>query len=1437
MRISRIYVDHFGAPTGWYEQTTFDLCDTVTNEPGDACINLENGGGKTSILSYIFSCFDPRLDHWLQFLQKKTHAFKDYFARDGRPSFMIVEAIMPPKTTGGAEYPLIIGQSVVVKESADRASEVERRFFTFEATAGLRWEDLPVPDVSMAPVKTMQEFLGWVQQAYRLSGGDFYITQNQGEWMAHLEERRMIDLELLKMQVEFNRREGGSADGFLSFSTERDLVSKLLNLSMNKDQTAELRNMVGQAVDNLKSKPRLEEKLRQFGNLQQVMVPFSETAVQMVGATAALKNIDQQAVNVTSAMQRKLIETETEVKKNQESIADAEKFADKLLEDGAAAYSDHVAITGLVLKREEEVASKDLSDVAKGIAHDELHLKNLMAALARREIVAITASIHDLEVKKEAATQELKPLEEECARNGSMLRHKLEQEIAKLNESIRQLVLKRDAAWEHVTQIDQAIKELNKTSTALSQEQGTLEGTIFAAQKIFDGLISSQLVLPTDIDGAHSALDRFVVEIEEQEALLKELKAGHSEKTLALNELRQASIQANQTLSGAKNGQEPLKKYLGDHELALEKLQTNQLLIEMVQGVCDPRSLVLVGDVEKLIEQTRAEISKKAIRLDQLEGERESIVQTGLSGRNTDVELVIDALSKAGVRSARAANTYVADLRHDANEARDLVLSDPSRYLGVNVASEEWGKALSLVPALQLELAAPVTLAVASLAPANADAERMVFGPVNDAAFNREAAQVALATFEATIAQVNAERDEFVKRDALAQAVLNQLKLFQANYSHQQVVSAEVELEGLKELTAQAAELIENLSNQITDVDQSIAAITPRIEQLPIKISTLKNGKAQLLNYLDNWLGSALQAESSLKEILAKLSSIADQLHELETTKAEKAVEASKYSTQENSLRPSVVLLRTEHDQVVRHSPDFEITDASQMHSLESLRSRYSQVMALLSTEEKDRLGLIGHLLDAKRQELEKAERNYRQEFQDVDDEVVKSLMPLEVDSEIAGVRNRLAELVKARQEKQELHSDAKSAIKEYWRSREKIEPSDEMLGLADDDLRIAASNRLSFHEDQKAQRETALEQISTQKANNAKLRQALADLRSNLKNLDAAFDRKTLVAQEVVLSDDVGEMVTEIIRKLRVREEEVAKVRAAANKAYQAVIRIVGTSEFRAAEGQIAEMFAAEDLDRACADNEHISAMIADRVSALQGTLDGMVPDFERCVTEIYNQVASATSMLKHAMSITMPIGTPYVSGRSILKMSSNLQGMSTDQRKGEIAQYLNRLIETTLIPETGSEITTQCLLLFTPRETFGLQILKMEENTEFQYQPVNNMKSSGGQGTVMAMFLYMLVSHLRVDTAAKAMRGGGGPLLLDNPFANVQTRALIDAQRMLAESMKIQLICLTANADPNIIEGFHRVLRLRKAGVQKNSHRTLIEMVKATFKDEVAA
>lgn len=38
---------------------------------------------------------------------------------------------------------------------------------------------------------------------------------------------------------------------------------------------------------------------------------------------------------------------------------------------------------------------------------------------------------------------------------------------------------------------------------------------------------------------------------------------------------------------------------------------------------------------------------------------------------------------------------------------------------------------------------------------------------------------------------------------------------------------------------------------------------------------------------------------------------------------------------------------------------------------------------------------------------------------------------------------------------------------------------------------------------------------------------------------------------------------------------------------------------------------------------------------------------------------------------------------------------------------------------------------------------------------------------GVVMAMFLYMVINQLRSETPAKLKKAGGGPLILDNPFA----------------------------------------------------------------------
>ena len=49
-RISRIYLGNCGYSMAWYDGLLLDLTDPETHQPTDTIINLENGGGKTSLL-------------------------------------------------------------------------------------------------------------------------------------------------------------------------------------------------------------------------------------------------------------------------------------------------------------------------------------------------------------------------------------------------------------------------------------------------------------------------------------------------------------------------------------------------------------------------------------------------------------------------------------------------------------------------------------------------------------------------------------------------------------------------------------------------------------------------------------------------------------------------------------------------------------------------------------------------------------------------------------------------------------------------------------------------------------------------------------------------------------------------------------------------------------------------------------------------------------------------------------------------------------------------------------------------------------------------------------------------------------------------------------------------------------------------------------------
>jgi hypothetical protein len=320
-----------------------------------------------------------------------------------------------------------------------------------------------------------------------------------------------------------------------------------------------------------------------------------------------------------------------------------------------------------------------------------------------------------------------------------------------------------------------------------------------------------------------------------------------------------------------------------------------------------------------------------------------------------------------------------------------------------------------------------------------------------------------------------------------------------------------------------------------------------------------------------------------------------------------------------------------------------------------------------------------------------------------------------------------------------------------------------------------------------------------------------------------------------VVIPEDVAAFANGLVSRFREQDSQLDTLRGKAREAFRVLTKAATSKELIDAEPELARDIADSEFDPACSDRARITDLIEDRICATRDTLEGMKPDFENCVGELYNLTYEGIALLNRACAQTMPITTPYVGGKQILKMRASFTGVSVDARKDAIRQYLNTVIDSSVIPAKGADLVSHCLVAVSGRQELGLQVLKMEQNEAHQYHLASDLKTSGGQGTVIAMFLYLLISQLRSDTRARAKRGGGGPLILDNPFAKVQTRALVDAQRLLAREIGVQLIFFTANADYNVLAGFRRVIRLRKTGANSKTGRSHIEMVSAAFDDLV--
>jgi hypothetical protein len=1430
-KITRIYVGNYGIDMAWYDGIVFDMTDPETQKPTDTIINLENGGGKTTLLSFIFSCFDTAQERFLKHIQNRNHRFSQYFARDGLPGVVLIEWEMPPRIAGGDGYRLVIGQVVAVKSNVER-DEVDRIFFSFEARDGLYFESVPAPKLTLAPINTMGEFVRWMHDAQKSSPENFFHTRIQQDWQKNLQEERLIDLDMLQLQVNFSAQEGGIDTGFLTFHSEPEFLRKFLDLTLDSDRAASVRTAVINTCDKLRRKPFFQKRLNEMLKLQNSLTEFDGYAQAYNAAQASQYETVKQGSGLVLSLEAR------HRQKTAMAATEWEKAAaqDKMVQESMAAVQAHteeeIVFTSLRHQRRVKIAECDKAKTDGDLQAAKEKLHHVKAAQSACEVNAAEAKKTALEKRADAAKKDLQPWKISVEKHGAMLRLSLYTEEGRLHGEAGEAGKREQTVIGLRKSLCSELEKLGRSEAGLIKEQAKLQ----AGEDSLE-IARRQFIQEQQLEAEEEtvvAIQRWSGVAESQRIQEKNHREATRQLKVREEDWRRQSKAAAEEAAGYQGSIEKQQQFIAEGQAEREALSQLPIMRRAAEAeIADPDSPALLLALDRLAQSSEREISLSDVRLAELGASKASIDETGITGGSRDVNEVVAGLRAIGVKSARPFNAYLAEAIPDADQARALVASNPARFLGVCVASAEFGK-VGPVTGKATNLNTPVMVSVAALDPDPVGGDRMVLSASDDAAFNFEAATALLSKFRDRQEAEKARRELHAKQQRDAQSARQSLDGYLNRFGAGAMEKAGIEVTRLMSAAIAARECEVHADEEAikcrnialerqTDEEKcrrTAEEAERNIQTLQRFVSAHEAGRTARLVRLQD-----IEAELiTIKERREGGRLQQDEWERVEKKSFEKKVELTNQAYQ---LNQECANLKYYDEQY----PAAEQL-AANPKSLGMLREFYRDAAQTFEAAEKDRLGLLHQQLESARSDVQQKKNTLSKNFSAVLQSDMAPYLNENFDMLIPDTQKEIDGIDRKSREAENRLAVAISHSNEFHK---KNQPSyaftSEMEMLGEDELKIkigrAASLKSAAEEAVKAAKTAAAraKEQGGQSESEAKEAKNTARILRNTLALP-----ELLVANRIDISDDIFKQVEAIVSEFKFRERSVESARKKAYAAFDQLRQLAGSDSLREVEPEIAIQLQHNDFDAACSDSLRLLEGIADRIGTTQSNIDGMSEDFEACVGELLNLTNSAITLLNSAThNKKVPVGAPYVGGKAVLKMRARFQEIHHEARRKALQNHLDALIATHIVPAKGPELVADALLRIHGK-ALGLQMLKMVPDEALQYVPVDKIQNSGGEGVVMAMFLYLIINQLRAETQAKLKKMGGGPLILDNPFAKATTPSLWKAQRLLAQAMDVQLIFATALPDYNTIAEFSRFIRLRKAGKNTKTGRWHLEV--ADFK-----
>lgn len=306
----------------------------------------------------------------------------------------------------------------------------------------------------------------------------------------------------------------------------------------------------------------------------------------------------------------------------------------------------------------------------------------------------------------------------------------------------------------------------------------------------------------------------------------------------------------------------------------------------------------------------------------------------------------------------------------------------------------------------------------------------------------------------------------------------------------------------------------------------------------------------------------------------------------------------------------------------------------------------------------------------------------------------------------------------------------------------------------------------------------------------------------------------------------DLGNRIKSLGEKIKSCDGRSRKLYQHVLAAHNKLLTLTNAGELVQHEQEISDSIKGASVDQAIRSSASWAADIEERMRTTQDILNGMTAEFAASVDELIVLIDMTIKVLKTAAhSKTVPVGAPYVGGKTVLKYKDSSIAGGAETKRHVIENFLDKLIIDARSPGPGAALLAE-VLLGIAGGALNIQFLKMVIDPHEQYVPINKLTNSGGEAVAMAMFIYLVTAQIRAESRYKQKNAASGPLFLDNPFAKATNPSIWKAQRALAESMGTQLILATALPDYNTLDQFTRIIRLRRHGQNNRSGRWHLEV-----------